>query len=414
VIGPVLAALLLAALPALPPAGAPARGTCHRCHLALEGELRAPAEAFAHDVHAQRGLGCVACHGGDANAESPEVSMDPARGFVGRPAVADVPRLCGRCHADARLVRRFAPTLPTDQLAQYVTSHHHDALTAGDTRAAVCTSCHGAHGIRSAADPASPVHPTNVVGTCARCHARPDQEDPVDGYERSVHHESLTVRNNLAAPTCDDCHGSHGATPPASDSVSNVCGHCHARNMELFRESPHDQAFRDAGLGACGPCHGNHAILHPDSSWVGLDERAVCGDCHVADTRPAETAAAMRAALDGAHAAHRTASEQVAAARNAGMLMTSADVLLLEAHEDLLHARTLVHALDPSRVEAHTSAAVLAAERALDGARDAFVEIRYRRTGLLVAVLAILVAITALLLQIRRLEQARRGGRGEG
>lgn len=408
----VLAALLLAALPPPPPAGTPARGTCHQCHLSLEGALRAAAEAFDRDVHAQRGLGCVACHGGDATSEDAEVAMDPARGFVGRFALADVPRVCGRCHSDVRLVRRFAPNLPTDQLAEYVTSHHHDALAAGDTRAAVCTSCHGTHGIRPAADPGSPVHPTNVVATCARCHARPDEEDPVDAYERSVHHESLTVRNNLAAPTCDDCHGSHGAAPPGLDSVSNVCGQCHARNMELFRESPHDQGFRDAGLGACGPCHGNHAILPPNSSWVGLDEGAVCGACHVDGTRPAKVAVALRQALEAASAAHRTASARVAAARNAGMLMTEADVLLLDANDDLLHARTLVHALDPSRVEARTRAVVLASEQAGGAAQEAFGEVRFRRTGLLVAVLAIVLAIAALLLQIRRLDRARQGDRG--
>jgi hypothetical protein len=405
----VLATLLLAALPPLPPAGAPARGTCHQCHLALEGELRAPAEVFARDVHAQRGLGCVACHGGDATAEDAEVSMDPARGFVARFAPADVPRLCGRCHSDVRLVRRFSRTLPTDQLAEYVTSHHHDALAAGNARAAVCTSCHGIHGIRPAADPRSPVHPTNVVATCGRCHAREDEEDPVDAYQRSVHHESLTVRNNLAAPACDACHGSHGATPPGVDSVSNVCGQCHARNMELFRESPHDQAFRDAGLGACGSCHGNHAIVHPDSSWVGLGEGEVCGDCHVEGTRPAEVAAALRAALDDANAAHGVARRRVSAARNRGMLMTEADVLLLEANDDLLHARTLVHAVDPSRVEPHTRAAALASSKALAAAGEAFEEIRYRRMGLLIAVLAILVAIAALLLQIRRFDRLRRG-----
>ena len=47
---------------------------CVVCHGALDDErLSGPVEAFASDVHADRGFGCVACHGGDATVAGFEV-----------------------------------------------------------------------------------------------------------------------------------------------------------------------------------------------------------------------------------------------------------------------------------------------------------------------------------------------------
>lgn len=401
------AALLVAALPARPPRDAPAGGSCQECHAALSGALAAPAEAFVGDVHAQRGLGCVACHGGDARAADAEAAMAPSAGFVGVPARAEIPRLCGGCHADAELVRQFAPNLPTDQLAQYRTSQHARALARGDARAAVCTSCHEAHGVHSVADASSPVYPTRIVDTCARCHARPDGGGPVADYRRSVHWEAISDGENLSAPTCNDCHGSHGATPPGVDSVSNVCGQCHPRNMELYRASPHDPAFGAAGLGACEACHGNHAIVRPTDAWLGVEGPGVCGDCHASQDPGADAARDMGAALARATASLDEARGRVEAARARGMLMVAAAVKLQEAHQAVVNARTLVHAVEPARVREHTEAAVAASEAALGMAREAFEEIRYRRAGLLVAAALIGVALALVLVKVRRLDRAR-------
>jgi predicted CXXCH cytochrome family protein len=405
-LGPLLAAGL-ATLPPLPPQGAPAQGSCQECHASLSGALAAPARTFARDVHARRGLGCVACHGGDATAASATAAMDPAAGFVRLPAREEIPALCGGCHANGRFVRRFAPNLPTDQLAQYRTSQHARALERGNREAAVCTSCHGAHGIHSVSDASSPVYAARVVETCARCHAREGERDPVSDYRRSVHWEAVSERENLSAPTCDDCHGSHGATPPGVDFVSNVCGQCHPRNMDLYRASPHDAAFGPAGIGACEGCHGNHAIARPSDAWVALDGPGVCGECHAAEGRPADAARAMASALARATARLAEAGERVRAARARGMLMVDAQVQLQEAQQHVIQARTLVHTVEPSRVEEETSAAVGAAERALELAGAAFEEIRYRRAGLAVAAVLIAAAFVLVLAKIRQLNRRR-------
>ena len=68
-------------------------------------------------------------------------------------------------------------------------------------------------------------------GAHERLHA-PDQAplptDQLANYQQSVHYAALTKGNDLSAPTCNDCHGNHGAAPPGAGSVVNVCGTCHA------------------------------------------------------------------------------------------------------------------------------------------------------------------------------------------
>ena len=42
------------------------RDQCRTCHEAL-GDT--PSELFKHDIHAEKGIGCTGCHGGDASQE---------------------------------------------------------------------------------------------------------------------------------------------------------------------------------------------------------------------------------------------------------------------------------------------------------------------------------------------------------
>jgi len=393
----------------------PARsgGTCVTCHLELEEpELREPALGFGQDVHDRDGLGCVACHGGDPTAEDADEAMDPARGFTGSPSVREIPILCGSCHGDEAFIKKFSPNLPTDQLAQYRTSIHGERVLGGDAKAATCISCHGVHGILRANDSRSPVYPTRVVETCARCHADAElmgsygiPADQVEKYRRSVHYEALTRKHDLSAPTCNDCHGSHGATPPGVSSISNVCGACHLQNAELFRDSPHAPVFREQEMGACEACHGNHEILPPDDGWVGVEEGTVCGGCHEAGDPGGKVAVLLRNALEEAVEVSRRAREEVAGAERAGMLMEEAEIALQEAHDEVVKARLAVHAVSVDAVEAHTGVSRKAAARALELAEAARREITVRRRGLLVASAFIFLAIVLLILKIRQIER---------
>src|ERR1019366_918341 len=154
---------------------------------------------------------------------------------------------CGKCHSNAETMKRFNPSLRVDQESEFATSVHGKRIAEGDTKPATCISCHGSHGIRAVKDPTSPVYPTNVAATCGKCHAKADYmkqygipTDQLQKYQTSVHAEAL--KKDLSAPTCNDCHGNHGAAPPGTASTANVCGTCHIRQAELFAKSPHGSA----------------------------------------------------------------------------------------------------------------------------------------------------------------------------
>ncbi len=151
----------------------PADG-CTQCHAGLSTALAQPVTAFRDDIHRERGFSCANCHGGDATARTKGAAKDPARGYRGSIGRADVIQVCTKCHSDAAFMRGFAPALRVDQAAEYATSVHGKRLARGDTKVAICTSCHQTHGIRAVKDARSPVYPLNVAATCAVCHGNAD------------------------------------------------------------------------------------------------------------------------------------------------------------------------------------------------------------------------------------------------
>jgi hypothetical protein len=245
-----------------------------------------------------------------------------ANPYRGAPAKGDIPALCGRCHSDPDYMKRFNPEARVDQVQEYWTSGHGRALQQGDTQVASCTDCHGAHGIVGAANPASPVYPTHVARTCDGCHGdpelmagyttadgRPFPTDPLALWQDSVHGAALLTRGDLAAPTCNDCHGNHGAAPPGLDSITFVCGQCHGREAELFRASEkhellmqHNEYLEGVGGEGCAlcheppepaatlttvtsftdctTCHGNHGVIRPTIAMLSPLPSTPCAFCH--------------------------------------------------------------------------------------------------------------------------------------
>ncbi len=420
----------LAAIPALwtasalaaPPVGtvgAPGRhaqDTCTTCHQALDDlRLNAPAKVVDADIHHTQGVTCAGCHGGDPTSDDPSIAMDPKKGFRGKFSPQEIPPMCGSCHSDASFMLRYAPNIPTDQLAQYRTSKHGLALEKGDGNVATCASCHGAHGILPASDARSPVYPTRIVGTCGRCHgdkalmARYSiKGDEVAEYERSVHYAALVDKNDLSAPTCKSCHGAHGATPPGISSVSNVCGTCHLTQREKFDLSPHKEAFAAIEQPACESCHSNHAIVHPQDAWIGVGKEQVCGACHSAGDDGAKAAQAIGADLATATTGIASATHRVGHAERAGMLMDDAEVKLEDAHQALVVARVEIHTAKPAAVRKETDQVIATTGAAEKLAAAAETEIRYRRTGLAVSLAVIALAIVGLVLKIRTMERTSR------
>lgn len=393
---------------------APASG-CETCHKGqASATLSTPASLFGGtDVHRERGFTCVDCHGGNANETDKAKAKAPSTGFKGKPTGQMVIATCARCHSDAAFMRKFAPKQRVDQATEYATSVHGQRLAKGDTKVATCISCHGAHGVRLVSDAKSPVYPSSVAATCTKCHAdaehmkgytlpdgSPLPTDQRAKYEKSVHHQAMVKRNDLSAPTCNDCHGNHGAAPPGVGAVANVCGTCHTMFATKFALSSHGQIF-DKG---CVECHSNHEISQPSDALLGTDQAALCGTCHSEGDNGFKAATSMRAGIEKLKAAIDHSHALVASAENAGMEMSEPSINLREASNHLTLARTEMHAFDPKTVEPVIEEGLAITGKVDADGQAALAEVSFRKTGLAVSLGAILLVVVGLGLKIRSLK----------
>jgi hypothetical protein len=393
------------------PSSAQNANSCIECHSTLSDErLSKPTQLFDQDIHKARGLSCVDCHGGDANQRDKKAAKDPARGYIGKPAPMQIPAFCGKCHSDAALMKKFNPSLRVDQVQEYATSVHGTRLRGGDTKVATCVSCHGIHGIRAPGDPQSAVFALNVADTCAQCHANPDHmqgysipHDQFAKYRNSVHAKALYEKRDLSAPTCNDCHGNHGAVPPGLTSVANVCGQCHGRQAELFQKSPHKEPFDRLQSGECLKCHSNHEILTPTDQMAGVGPGSVCTSCHANDTGFA-AAQRMGQGLADLQTSIRHAEEILDRAERAGMEVSRPKFELRDASDGLTQARVLVHTVSADEVTGALTPAMEVASKSYAAGEEAFGELSYRRKGLVVSLVFILFLALLVYLKIRQIE----------
>jgi hypothetical protein len=389
------------------------KDNCAACHLETgDDRLAAPARAFADDIHKAKGFGCVSCHGGDAQETGME-AMDPAKGYIGKPTRRQIPQICGRCHSDAQFMKRYNPALRVDQVTEYASSVHGRRLRElDDPKVAVCASCHPAHAIRPPSDPKSSVHPLSVAETCGRCHANVDYmaaykipTDQLEKYRTSVHWRAMTAKGDLSAPTCNDCHGNHGASPPGITWVGNVCGQCHSVMADLFRRSVHAKAFTDLGTPGCATCHENHAIKQAGDAMLGLAPGAVCATCHGADDKGGKGAVAMRQLIDSLGADTDKAGAILLQAERAGMEVSQAQFDLNGAREALVKARAAVHAFEVEAVKQAVEPGMGVSAKAYARGVRALDELGFRRKGLVVSVAIILALIVGLVLKIRQADR---------
>ena len=387
--------------------------TCVDCHGALDPPLHVSQEQFSHDIHSQKGLTCASCHGGDPTKADME-AMSKSAGFRGKIERKQIPALCGSCHSDAAFMRKYNPSLRTDQLSQYKTSVHGKLHASGDDKVAVCTDCHGVHDLRPPSDAASTVHPLNVAATCSRCHARADYmksygipTDQFAKYRSSVHHEAMTLRGDFSAPTCTTCHGNHGAAPPDVGTVQNVCSTCHVFQAELYAKSPHKAAFDSATLPGCVVCHENHAVVHPTDAKVGTGADSMCLGCHVAGDAGYRTAEQIHGSLTRLSDAITNADQILSIAEASGMEVSEARLQQDQARDSLMKARVSVHNFRGKPVNDEVQAGLAIAAKDLQAGKDALAERDFRRRGLSFALASIFITVLALFLYIRQIERPR-------
>ena len=390
-----------------------AEDNCRTCHFDFEDE-GGPAHLIMRDIHIQNGLGCFDCHGGDPSLDD----MDDVRGssgYRGVPNHGGVPAFCARCHSDAVYMRQHDPSLPTDQLDKYKTSVHGRLLfDKKDGKVANCVSCHGVHQIGDAKMPHSSTHPANIAETCGHCHSDRDYmaeygipTSQVDDYRQSVHGIALLERNDLGAPSCNDCHGNHGAAPPGVSSLSAVCGNCHALEADLFDGSPHKEAFEENDFPMCETCHSNHKIVKPSDALIGTQESSLCADCHSADdgTIAFVTAESVSEAITALAAAHGQADSILGEAILKGMMTTDEEFRLKEVAQALIQSRTKVHAFNADSVLASTQDGIEKADLVRINSAALIEEYYFRRKGLGLATIFITLLAIALYIKVRKLDR---------
>ena len=409
---------------------------CVDCHSKVDSRQAAIADDWRASIHAKEGVGCADCHGGDPTSDEITVGMAEARGFQGVPSRGETVGLCGSCHANADRMRPYQ--IATDQYSKYFSSvHGQRLLIATDDRVAICSDCHGAHGVKPASDPTADVYPLNVPKLCASCHADATKmqaygipTDQYDVYKLSVHGTQLLEEQDLRAPTCASCHGSHAAKPPRSDEVVQVCGQCHTATQALYEESAH---ARLEGVGPkCWTCHGTHDVNEPNESLF-LHEGGVpdylCATCHSPTDQslrlemdrfedPADRRCdtchhersliysqveAIAGAIGGARDAYDTALHRIDDAAALGMIVTDADVAAQEARTELIKARAAVHTTKLTTISELTDAALAKSAAAQDLANSKLAESDFRRQAMVIVIALIALNVLVLMWLRRRL-----------
>jgi hypothetical protein len=168
---PVLFFALAALAPTLALSAEQPETVCIQCHSTLPDKLGAPVPLWRKSIHAENGISCNSCHGGDPKNAAD--AMNRARGFLGAPKETDIPAFCGRCHPGV--------------MKDYLASAHGRALGKGGP---TCVTCHGNHQVVKAS--------LDLINekSCTRCHsferaktiraAMQQTESEIIGIERRI------------------------------------------------------------------------------------------------------------------------------------------------------------------------------------------------------------------------------------
>lgn len=386
---------------------------CITCHTDLEDEvLTPPVTQWRESIHAQVGVLCADCHGG--NPDDEDLAMEAESGYVGKPAHGDVPAFCSKCHSDGHLMRKY--NLRTDQYSLFQGSVHGRKLAQGDESAPACTDCHGKHNILAVKDPNSSVSRKNVVETCGQCHAnekvfkkRGKPWNQLEKFKKSRHYE-LYSQGDLLVPTCVDCHGNHGITPAVSDRTRTVCFKCHTEQEKYYKASPHWAAYKTGGEPICLNCHNAHDILRPTVAKFTGDAENDCVECHDEKSEAYLRGVELRnIAMSTITAAHGASGNLADFQKNAhgGFEFGDLEEKLTKINEELKEMHTLTHKMNVPEVKRQSDRIIQIAEFVTGKVVSMREEIRTRNLGLVVALIVFIGFTVALVLKSRLIEKDR-------
>jgi len=191
---------------------------------------------------------------------------------------------CSQCHSEVNASRvRSCETITHevdctachDEIGKlYTVSIHGQLAGKNNPNAPTCKECHGTHGILGKQDPQSSTFAVNVPGLCARCHR--------EGQKAAVRYTGL--QHEIIANYTESIHGTllkNGLT------VTATCTSCHTAHHILPRTDPASSVNANNVPNTCGQCH--HGIeeqfensIHAKRVSGYSKPLPVCNDCHTA------------------------------------------------------------------------------------------------------------------------------------
>jgi uncharacterized protein with PIN domain len=274
--------------------------TCTQCHAQIEavhrkvikGELWEkeahvlPACVDCHQPHKVRKVfytqgmadtDCLRCHQQKdlKAADGRAMFVDEKEHQTSRHAKVS----CSQCHSGVNV----SLTRPCDAIAQkvdcgachtaiaqeYAQSQHGKLLIKGDANAPSCKECHGTHGTLGRLQSSSPTFATNVPQLCARCHR--------EGERAAVRYQG--PQHQIIESYTESIHGK--GLLKSGLTVTATCTSCHTAHGVLPRTDPASSVNRANVPATCGRCH--HGIQEEFEKSV-HKELPVCNDCHSAHT----------------------------------------------------------------------------------------------------------------------------------
>ena len=282
--------------------------TCTKCHSQIEtvhrkiirGELWEkqanvlPSCPDCHQPHKIRNVfydmgmanaACMRCHANEKlrrarDGKSMFVNVDEvAHSVHSKKGIA-----CSQCHSEVNashvrpcetITKGVDCTSCHDEIGKlYVTSIHGQLNGKNDPNAPTCKECHGTHGILSKQDPQSSTFAVNVPNLCARCHR--------EGNKAAVRYTG--TQHEIISNYTESIHGTllkNGLT------VTATCTSCHTAHHILPRSDPASSVNANNVPNTCGQCH--HGIeeqfensIHSKKISGYSKPLPVCNDCHTA------------------------------------------------------------------------------------------------------------------------------------
>jgi len=300
-------------------------GKCHREGTSVQLQRNIPQdrilENYSQSIHGEGLLGkglivsatCVSCH--SAHRILPHTD---SRSTISRQNIAST---CSVCHAEIESVHRKIIRGELWEKQEHILP--------------ACVDCHQPHEIRSA------FYDYGMADRdCLECHENQNLVATEDGRSLFVNYDELKSSQHTSI-ACSQCHSEVNVSKhrPCETIVSTVdCSSCHAQVGEDYEKSTHGMlaARLDENAPTCKECHGSHGTmgrLDPNSPIFAINIPTLCANCH----REGEQAAIRNEGLEVDIIEHYTESIHGKGLLKSGLTVTATCTDCHTAHKELPH-----------------------------------------------------------------------------